>query len=76
MKLLELLRTLDSHTYVRINVIDVDKNKSVIIIGETSIKCWAALMKEIASVGCAEYTVTQVYCLWHAQELYIDCMKL
>ncbi len=76
MKLIELLRTLDSHTYVRINALGVDKTKAHIIHGETNIKGWTDLMREIKAADCAEYTVTYMHCLWHAQELYIDCMKL
>ena len=76
MKLIELLRTLDSHTYVRIAVVDPDKFRTVTIIGETDIRGWTRLMQDIKDADCAEYTVTYIHCLWHAQELYIGCMKL
>ena len=76
MKLIELLRALDSHTYVRINAVDVENTKGHIILGETNIKGWTELMRQIKAADCAEYTVTYMHCLWHAQELYIGCMKL
>lgn len=76
MKLIELLRTLDTHTYVRINAIDLDKTKGHIICGETTIKGWTSLIAEITNAGCTDYTVINIHCLWHTQELYIDCMKM
>lgn len=76
MKLIELLRVLDTHTYVRINAIDLDKTKSDIICGETTAKGWVSLVAEITNAGCADYTVINVHCLWHTQELYIECMRM
>ncbi len=76
MKLIELLRVLDTHTYVRINSINLDKTKVHSISGETTAKGWVSLVAEITNAGCAEYTVINVHCLWHTQELYIECMKL
>ena len=56
MKLIELLRALDSHTYVRINAVDVENTKGHIILGETNIKGWTELMRQIKAADCAEYT--------------------
>lgn len=76
MKLIELLRTLDNHTYVRINALDTDKIEVHTIVGETNTNGWVNLMEEIFNADCADYRVTYIHCLWHAQELYIGCMKL
>lgn len=75
MKLIELIRTLDSHTFVRIFALDVDNHKTTNIVGETNIKGWTSLIAEIINAGCNDYMVTEIHCLWHTQELYIECMK-
>ena len=74
MKLIELIRALGSNTYVRIGAFDSDMKKHT-IIGETTTRGYIDLLREMKRLDCAEYTVTQIYALWHAQELYIECMK-
>ncbi len=75
MKLIELIRAIGYNAHVRIAVFDRDMEKHT-IVGEMTARGYVELMHRIGGMDCADYTVTQIYCLWHAQELYIECMKL
>lgn len=77
MQLIELLRTLDARTYVRIKCFDYTENdtKMRTITGETTIRGYTELLHEINKINFAHAKVTQIFCLWHAQELYIECAK-
>ena len=77
MKLIELLRALDTYTYVRIACFDYTNNdtEKYIIAGETTLRGYTKLLQEINSIHFAHAKVTQIYCLWHTQELYIECAK-
>jgi hypothetical protein len=77
MKLIELLRALDAHTYVRIKYFDYSENETKMktVTGETTIRGYTKLLHEINGLNIAHAQVTQIFCLWHAQELYIECAK-
>lgn len=74
MKLIELIRVLGDNAYVRISAFDRDMEKHT-IVGEMTARGYVELLHQISSMDCADYTVTQIFCLWHTQELYIECMK-
>lgn len=77
MQLIDLLRTLDTHTYVRIGCFDYSTSdiEKKTITGETTIRGYTELLQEINKMNFAHAKVTQIFCLWHAQELYIECAK-
>ena len=74
MKLIELLVSVDKHVSVRIEAFDDNLNRHT-LIGDNNTEGRIKLMREINKLDCLEYTVTDIDCIWHTQELYIKCMK-